>query len=211
MKRYTILFLSCLLFSSSYAQDMSTLFTGMPDSFLPQLETAWRKDLVELYHSGKEARLQNMVSGFSELKKLTPDYLLLQITERSTLEMKLFPLVNNTPIICVVSTVYGPVPDSRVSFYSPDWQPLTTDDLFTPVAAGWFLKADIDKNSDAFLTAMTCLDMELIHYQLNPEALTITASYTTPLYLGDEEREKVIPYLKEDPKVYTWDKFHFKD
>jgi len=190
---------------------MTSLFTGMPDSYLPQLETAWRKDLVDLYNSGKEARLQNMMTGFSELKKLTPDYLLLQTTEKSTLEMKLFPLVNNTPIICVVSTVFGPVPDSKVNFYSPDWEPLEVKDLFTPVTSSWFIKEDADKNVDEYLDAMALLDMELIRYQLDPEKHTLTATYTTPEYLNKEDRDKVEPFIKAEAKIYTWDKFHFKD
>lgn len=66
----------------------------MPDQYIPQLEHAWRKDLVDLYTSGKESRLKNTMNGFSTLQKLTNDYLLLQTTERSTVEMKLLPLVN---------------------------------------------------------------------------------------------------------------------
>jgi len=211
MKRYIILILSCVLSYGSYAQDMASLFAGMPDRYLPQLETAWRKDLIDLYNSGKEARLENMISGHSELKKLTPDYLLLQISERSTWEMKLLPLVNNTTIICVVSTVYGPVPDSQVMFFSPEWEPLEAEDLFNPVTANWFIKGDADKESAAYLDAISRLDMELIHYQLDPESLKLTAVYTTPEYLNKEEREKVTAYIKTEPKVYTWEKFQFKE
>lgn len=212
MKRYILLFfifnIMCL---DAKAQDMASLFSGMPDSYLLQLETAWRKDLVDLYQSGKEARLQNMIGGYSELKALTPDYLLLQTTERSTLEMKLFPLVNNTPIICVVSTVYGPVPDSRVAFYSPDWEPLAATDLFHPATTGDFLRPAQDAADTDYLDALAKLDMELIHYTLHPENLTLSATYTTPLYLSEEEREMLTPYLQAEPKVYTWDKYRLKE
>lgn len=210
MKQSVIFLLSCLLSYGSYAQDMASLFAGMPDRYLPQLEAAWRKDLIALYNSDKEARLENMISGRSELKKLTPDYLLLQTTERSTLEMKLLPLVNNTTIICVVSTVYAPVPDSRVMFFSPEWEPLEAKDLFNPVPANWFIKEDADKESAAYLDAISRLDMELIHYQLDPESFKLTAVYTTPEYLGKEEREKVTAYIKTEPKIYTWEKVQFK-
>ena len=76
------------------AQEMDAVFAAMPDTYMPQLESAWRKDLIDLYHSGKEAKLKNTMDGFSSLQKLTDDYLLLQVTERSTVEMKLLPLVN---------------------------------------------------------------------------------------------------------------------
>ena len=127
MKRWMMAMALCMASWGSQAQEMATLFVAMPDQQIPQLEDAWRKDLVDLFQQGKEARVQNTMNGFSSLKQLTADYLLLQVTERSTVEMKLLPLVNNTKVVCVVTTVFGPVPDSRVDFFSPDWEPLPAD------------------------------------------------------------------------------------
>ncbi len=189
---------------------MAAVFISMPDQNIPQLENAWRKDLVDLYKSGKEARLKNTMNGFSSLDSLTSDYLSLKATERSTIEMKLLPLVNNTNVICMVRTVNGPVADSQVEFFTTDWEPLAVSDLFTPVDADWFIKEDTDKNSNAFQDAASRLDMNLIQYNLSPDNLTLTATYTTPLYLSKEDRKKVTPFIKDSPKVYTWEKFHFK-
>ncbi len=192
------------------AQEMEALFVSMPDSNIPQLENAWRKDLVDLYKSGKEAKLKNTMNGFSTLKKLTSDYLLLEVTERSRIEIKLLPLVNNTNVVCFVRTVSGPVADSRVDFFTTEWVPLDASDLFTPVSADWFIKEDADRGSTDFLSATSRLDMDLIEYRLSPDSLTLTATYNTPLYLSKEDRDKVIPFIKESPKVYTWEKHHFK-
>lgn len=210
MKQILILLIFSFSLMGLNAQDMTTLFTNMPDQNIPQLENAWRKDLIELYNSGKEARLQNMMNGYSVLKKLTSDYLLLEVTERSTVEMKLLPLVNNTNIICLITTVSGPVADSRVEFFSPEWEKLSASDLFTPVSFDWFIREDVDKSSSDYLDAMSRLDIKLIQYQLSSDALTLTATLTTPLYLPKEERDKVTPFIKPEPKVYTWEKFHFK-
>lgn len=192
------------------AQDMAAVFTAMPDPKIPQLEHAWRKDLIDLYTAGKEAKLKNTMNGYSTLQKLTPDYLLLETTERSTMEMKLLPLVNKTYVVCVITTVNGPVPDSRVEFFTTEWQPLESEDMFVPVEAGWFLKEEADKTDPAYLDAISRLDMNLIHYTLSPDNEQLTATYTTPLYLSKEEREKVLPFVKAEPKVYMWEKFHFK-
>lgn len=210
MRRVIVTLLICVFALGMNAQDMTSVFTAMPDQYIPQLEHAWRKDLVDLYTSGKESRLKNTMNGFSTLKKLTSDYLLLQATERSTIEMKLLPLVNNTNVICMVKTVNGPVADSQVDFFTTEWEPLAASDLFTPVSADWFMKEDADKNSTAFLDATSRLDMDLIQYSLSPDNLTLTATYTTPLYLSREDRKNVTPFVKESPKVYTWEKFHFK-
>ena len=52
------------------AQDMAELFVKMPDEYTIGLEDAWRKDLVNLYRAGKEAKLQNMMQDTSQLMKL---------------------------------------------------------------------------------------------------------------------------------------------
>ena len=210
MKRLIFSILICVFAWGVKAQEIDALFVSMPDKNIPQLEDAWRKDLVDLYKSGKEARLKNTMNGFSTLKNLTSDYLLLQVTDRSTIEMKLLPLVNNTNVICLVKTVNGPVPDSRIEFFTTEWEPLAASDLFTPVEADWFIKEDADKNSTAFLDAASRLEMDLIQYSLSPENLTLTATYTTPQYLSQEDRKIVTPFIKEAPKVYTWEKYHFK-
>lgn len=210
MKRLIFSILICVFALGVKAQEMDALFISMPDQNIPQLENAWRKDLVDLYKSGKDATLKNTMNGSSSLKKLTSDYLLLQATERSSIEMKLLPLVNNTNVICMIRTVNGPVADSQIEFFTTDWQPLAVSDLFTPVDADWFIKDDTDKNSNAFQDAASRLDMDLIQYTLSPDNLTLTATYTTPLYLSREDRKAVIPFIKESPKVYTWEKYHFK-
>lgn len=210
MKRLILSILLSVFVMGVKAQDMATLFVAMPDQNIPQLENAWRKDIIDLYNSGKEAKLKNTMNGFSVLQKLTSDYLSLQSTERTTIDMKLLPLVNNTYVICVVTTVNGPAPDSQIEFYTTEWTPLDASDLFSPVSADWFIKEDADRNSNAFIDATSRLDMDLITYSLSPDDLTLTETFTTPLYLSKADREKVQPFLKDSPRVFTWEKFHFK-
>lgn len=210
MKRFFLLIGLSAFFLGMKAQDMATLFVSMPDQKIPQLESAWRKDLIDLFKSGKEARLKNTMNGYSILQKLTPDYLLLQSTGRSTVEMKLLPLVNNTHVICVVTTIKAPVADSRVEFFTTEWQPLDAADLFTPVSAAAFLKPGADKENPDYQYALSRLDMEMVQYDLSPDNLTLTATYTTPLYLSSEDREKVMPFLESSPVVMNWEKYHFK-
>ena len=210
MKRLFLSILLCVFVWGMKAQEMDAVFVAMPDQYVPQLENAWRKDLIDLYNSGKEAKLKNTMNGFSTLKKLTDDYLLLQVTDRSTVEMKLLPLVNNTYVVCMITTVYGPGPDSQVEFFTTDWKPLDAADLYTPVSAEWFIKDDADKSRIAFIEATTRLDMDLRKYSLSPDNQMLTEEYTTPQSLSEAERKRVEPFLKNEPKVYTWEKFHFK-
>ncbi|MDR3269571.1 MAG: DUF3256 family protein [Tannerella sp.] len=204
MRYVFFLLLSVLTLPAVMAQDIASFFISMPNEHVLQLEEAWRKDLVDLYRSGKPATLDNTLKGRSTLVQLTPDYLLLQSSERSTMEMKFLPLINNTYIVCVITTVSAPVADSRVAFYTTEWQPLDASGLWSPATTDRFIKEDADRHSETFPNVISCLDMELIHYRLNAGNTTLTAEFTTPDYLNAEERETVKPFLKDTPVVYQW-------
>lgn len=210
MKRVLIIVWLAFCVFQLKAQNMAEVFVSMPDEYVPQLEDAWRKDLVDLYNSGENAQLKNNMNGTSRLVKLTKDYLLLESTERTTLELKLLPLVNNTFVICKIITVKAPVADSRIAFFSPDWKPLNASDLLEPVTAGWFIREDADKESMAFQESTSRLDMDLFEYKLSPDDYTLTQIYTTPQYTDKETQKKLKPFLKDSPKVYTWTKSYFK-
>jgi hypothetical protein len=204
MKRLilSLLFISGTL--CSFAQRMEEFFIKMPEGIIIQLEEAWRKDLVDLYKSGKVATLENTMQGRSTLLKLTDNYLLLQSTECSTVEMKLLPLVNNTYIICMITTVNAPVADSRVDFYTTDWSVLPAGELYTPITTNRFLKDDVDHSAMAFSDANALLDIFLVKYSLDADNNTLTAEYTTPLYLDEESQRKIVPILKDVSKIYEW-------
>jgi hypothetical protein len=192
------------------AQTMEDVFAEMPDEYIHQLDDAWRKDLISLYKEGKEATLQNVMEGKSTLTKLTDDYISLIVSERSKLEMKLLPLVNDTKLVCMITTVYGPAPDSRVRFFTTEWKPLDQADLLSPVGKEWFIEDSVDKNSINYMEAISLLDMDLFEYTLNPDNLELTEEYSTPKYLGTEEKKKAESILKNSPKKYIWEKSHFK-
>ena len=210
MKRFFVFLISVFSIFAFSAQDMATFFIQIPDQYLPHLEDAWRKDLVDLYKSGKPAVLDNMMARRSTLLKLTSDYLLLQSTERSTLEIRFLPLINNTFIACVITTVFAPVADSRVAFFTTEWQPLPASEIWMSANTDSFIKEDIERNDEKYQEVYSYLDMDLIHYHLDPDQLILEAVYTTPEYLSSEEREKVKPFLKEIPKVYYWKASRFE-
>lgn len=44
MRRVIVTLLICVFALGMNAQDMTSVFTAMPDQYIPQLEHAWRKD-----------------------------------------------------------------------------------------------------------------------------------------------------------------------
>jgi hypothetical protein len=149
--------------------------------------------------------------GKSTLLKLTDRYLLLQSSERSTIELRLFPLVNNTHVVCMVETFYAPIADSRVTFYTTEWQRIDTEAVLTPVTQDWFWKECVDRSSFEYVSSSARLDMCLIKYSLSDEEPILTAEYMTPFYLDEESRKAVTPLLKSKPKTYEWKFGRFVD
>ena len=51
--------------------------------------------------------------------------------------------------------------------------------------------------------------MHLMKAQLSKDDHSLTFIYTTPEYLNEEDREKLLPHLRKDPIVFRWDEGRF--
>ena len=127
-----------------------------------------------------------------------------------SMQIALLKLVNDSKIICLIQTVCAPVCDSQLGFYTVEWKPLNISDFILPVDTFWFIKDDVDKTGEDFINASKSLDMDLMQYRFDPEKLELTQTYTTPQYLSIEDKEAIEPFLKQEPKVFTWEQMRFK-
>ena len=157
-----------------------------------------------------KAVVKNRFGNVAEMKVLTDDYVLMQTSEVGTLEMKLLPLADSTKVICMVKTVNVPVADSSVRFYTSDWsQQLDVKEfLQLPSMDAFFLPNDSLKD-EAILTRKKA-DMHLMKAQLSKEDTSLTFTYTTPDYLNEEDREKLLPHLRKEPIVLRWSEGKFR-
>ncbi len=185
-----------------HAQDMKTVFIALPDSLAPLLTKVNREDFVDFMESDMKSEVKNRFDKPSEMKRLTDDYLFIQITERSSMEMKLLPLNDSVRVVCMVYTLCGPVCDSRVRFYDTQWQELATDDFIRlPDAEAFYEPSAEDDNA---VRAREKADLVLVQAALSAENTQIVFTYTTSDYLAKEERELLSAYLRKEPVVYEW-------
>lgn len=185
------------------AQDMHTLLVAMPDSILPLLTKNNRMDCVDFVDSKMKAEVKNRLGEVSELKVLTKDYLLLQMTSQSTVEMKLLSVNDSAKVVCVVRTVCAPVCDSAVEFYDISWKRLKTADYIACPPVDSFFRNPAQTDLPYQLLREKA-DVDLIKASLSVERAVIRFEYTTPDYLSEDDREKIRPYLRKDPLVYSW-------
>lgn len=205
MKRLYIIYIMCFCcWIGSQAQELRSLFVAMPDSVLPLLTKTNRMDCVDFLDSNMKAEVKNRFNNTSELKVLTKDYLQLQMTAQSTVEMKLLPLNDSVKVVCMVQTVCGTACDSEVTFWDTQWKQLPSRQFISlPDAERFFLQTEGDKES--YESARKAADMNLIKAALSVDSAELSFIYTTPDYLSKDDKEKLTPYLRKEPLIFRWE------
>ena len=210
MRRYVSFFALLFCFLSVFGQDMKTVFVAMPDSLTPLLTKVNKEDCIDFLASNMKAEVKNRFDKPAEMKVLTEDYMQLQMTENSTLEMKLLPLNDSVKVVCMVKTVCALACDSNIHFYSSDWKEelSSADFLQKPSQDAFFLQAD--PASEEYVLARKTADVNLMKAVLSKEDATLTFIYTTPDYMNKETREKLEPNLRKEPVVLKWQEGKFR-
>ena len=210
MKRLYLIYILCLCcWLGGRAQELRSLFVAMPDSVLPLLTKNNRMDCIDFLDSNMKAEVKNRFNKTSELKVLTKDYLELQLTSQSSVEMKLLPMNDSVKVVCMVHTVCGPVCDSEITFYDTQWKQLPSKNFITLPEVDRFYY--LNTNEESYATVRKAADMYLMKANLSSEASTLTFIYTTPEYLSKEDREKLELYLRKEPIVYQWGEGRFQN
>lgn len=203
--------LLCILsVTSAFAQDMKSVFVSMPDSIAPLLTKVNKEDCVDFLAYNMKAEVKNRFGGATELKVLTDDYLFLQTTANSSMEMKLLPINDSTKVVCVIKTVCSSACDSEVHFYASDWKRkfITAEYLSKPEGDMFFLP--VDSADEEYALIRKEANVHLMKASLSKEDVSLTFIYTTPNYLNKENKEKLEPYLRKEPVVLKWEEGKFR-
>ena len=205
------LLLWCLCCTVSvFSQNMKSVFVSMPDSIAPLFTKVNKEDCIDFLDSGMKAVVTNRFAKKSEMKELSEDYVLVQSTGSSTLEMKLLPINDSTKVVCMIKTVCASACDSEIHFYSSDWKKelVVADFLVMPDVDAFFLPAD--SASDDYDLIRKKADMHLVKASLSKDDVSLAFVYTTPDYLNKDDRESLMPYLRKEPIVLKWQEGKFR-
>ena len=201
-KLFLILLSFCVL--TATAQDMKSVFIAMPDSIVPLLTQVNKEDCVDFLDSNMKAEVTTRFGGTAEMKVLTEDYVFLQTTPSSTLEMKLLPVNDSTKVVCMVKTVCASACDSEIHFYTSDWKGKIAvgDFLQKPEQEAFYLPNDSVTEESVLIRKKA--DMHLMKASLSKEDASLTFIYTTPDYLNKEDKKQMLRYLNPNPVVFQW-------
>ena len=210
MKKNILLVFLCFFALSAFAQNMKSVFVAMPDSITPLLTKVNKEDCIDFLDSNMKAEVKNRFDGTAEMKVVTEDYTLVQTSEVGTLEMKLLPVNDSTKVICMVKTVCATACDSEIRFYTSDWkEELDAQAFFKKPKEGDFFLPN-DSVTDESVLIRKKADMLLMKASLSKDDVSLTFIYTTPDYLNEEDREKLLPYLRKEPVVLQWQEGKFR-
>ena len=208
-KRMLFWLLGVLCVTSMSAQDMKTVFLSMPDSITPLLTKVNKEDCIDFLANDMKAEVKNRFGNVTEMKMLTDDYVYLQMTSQSAMELKLLPMNDSVKVVCMVKTVCGPACDSEVHFFSSDWkQELPAADFCQmPKVDEFFLTPETA--SPEFQDLRKRANMELMKVSLAADEASLTVLCTVPDYLNKEDRKKMEAYIKKEPITFRWENGKF--
>lgn len=198
---------------STKAQDIAALVVTMPDNMTIGVTVDQKKELAvaDTDSIEKKVFVINAVGDSIERLAYSDDYISLKTSDAGTLQIKLLPLVNNTNIVGVITTVCGDLCDSRIDFYTTSWQPLDKSTLFPTINKDSFLKKDIDRNSVDYVNASAPVDLTPVTYNFSEKDKNITVEYQLENYLAADDYKAIQPYLNTEPKIFEWNKFAYKE
>jgi hypothetical protein len=119
-------------------------------------------------------------------------------------------MVNDSKVVCLIRTVCAPACDSNLEFYTIGWKKLNAEVLITPADKKQFMKDGVDPNEQKVRNALIPLDISLMQFHYDSGSRRLLQYYNTPQYLSADDREKVMPYLKDAPVVFKWNQTRFE-
>lgn len=215
MKKGLFAICICLLMSLSVnGQEIKTIFMNMPDSLCPMLSANNRADFFDFMASKMKAEVKNGFEMNSVMTDLSKDYFSLQIAKKSIWQVKLLAVSDTTKIICLIRTVYGPVADSSIDFYTTKWKSLSAGEYVTPPVMNDFFNTPASKNDtdslySNYLSIRRAANMLFMRASLTKSDNTLTFTFTTPDFLGKEMADKMKPFLTK-PILYVWQNGKFE-
>lgn len=188
MKKNLLLFcFFALSLSGLWGRSVADCFKEMPLRLLPSLNQAMRLDLIDFFESGKPLPMLGVLGEELELKIMTDDYLFLQTSTQSDVQLKLLPDTTGNSILAVVHTVHAPAAGSALSFYTLDWQAIAR--LQAPrLSSSYFLNTDCLRQKsgkqDLSIAELSSLFFYEFKFQAGNDFLQVYTSI--PDFLGEK-------------------------
>ena len=109
---------------TTQAREIRSVWKSMPDSLVLAIDKVRRLEMLDLVDYKVKAEVDNRLGSHSVMDTITSNYLHIMVSKASELSMRLLPTAEGDTLVCMVYTYKAPKPESKLSFYSLDWQQL---------------------------------------------------------------------------------------
>ena len=109
---------------TTQAREIRSVWKSMPDSLVLAIDKVRRLEMLDLVDYKVKAEVDNRLGSHSVMDTITSNYLHIMVSKASELSMRLLPTAEGDTLVCMFYTYKAPKPESKISFYSLDWQQL---------------------------------------------------------------------------------------
>lgn len=193
---------------SGQSPTIAEVFTEMPVSVLDLLDRSTRLDMLDYAAADSVYDATNLLDGVSRLRTLTDSYALVELTDVSTLQIKLLPHKKLGTVIMTLYTVGSPdkALDTGIQFFDAGFRPLKTADLFPALKTKDFFNT-ADREAVRELEAR--LPFPSYKMTASPFDATVAVDLTVPTDIDTADRDALLSHIAP-PRVLSWNGSRFK-
>ena len=191
---FSIVCLLLCVISALEARTITDFFVSEPGNLFPLLTNSKKMDLVDYLAAGRMVEIDNTMGTGTHLTAASDDYLGIQVSGSSAVEMLMFPVSKNDTVIMAITTVALPAKDSRIEFFDTKWNRLDSKKFIKEPTMNDFVvipKGDKTKKE----TVLEAIDFPIICYSFDKESNSVIACQSLKDFMAKDEYEKIAPYL----------------
>lgn len=185
-------------------------FVDLPVNVLDLLNRTTRLDMLDYYDVDSIYSAPNTMEGISRLDTVAPDYLKLQLTDVSTLAIKLLKDKKGRDIVMTLYTIggQGQAPDTEVCFFDASLQELQKDKYFKlPQLSDFF---SIPKGSATTMKEIKeMVPFPTMEYFAYSGSDVVDVKLTIEAYV-DQDDYNIMKLFLLPTVAYRWDGSRFK-
>lgn len=186
------------------------VFLELPVNVLDIVPRSARFEMLEYYKVDSIYKAPNAMEGLSWLNSVEPDFLEVQITDVSTLQLRLLPLAKGGRLIMTLYTVGGDsqAADTDIRFFDPQMNEMPRDKYFKlPHLKEFFnLKGAITSVKEL----ETMIPFPTVHYTASAGSTDLKAELTVGEFMNQDDYRIIKVLLKPDGLTYVWDGKQFR-
>ncbi|MBR7055052.1 MAG: DUF3256 family protein [Prevotella sp.] len=179
---------SMAVLSATAQKDMRQLWVDMPDSIVQYLNNTKRTEMVDFYDMGVKAETTNRLASPTVLDTLTTHYAHILLNEAARMQLALLDTDKGDSVICMVRTFLGEAPESVISFYNTNWQPLDANDYLESIDTLLLLQRPDTMDMDTYNKLVALIDPIMIEACYIPGEKAIEFQLSTPFVTKEERR-----------------------